>query len=308
MAQKILPGGHFLEMFMPYRSDEAKMIQVLERACGFGFYKNAELGIFFDKENRKRVRTILEENRMNATTFSTPWVKDDKLSLADLDEGKRRKAVDLCKKLADLAAETGYSNFGVPSGDDPGPVFRGLAKLALKESLIEIAEHLKQYGMNLTIEPLDRYAFKKQLIGPMEENVVWFHEVKEEVPNAFIHWDSAHEALARIDLMKSLDLAAPYLGQFHLCDAIVDPKEPCFGDLHMDVARAPEWKTEGFLTPEVGAEILKKVASFDRPAGMEQVYVAVEVLGHPGDDLWLKEENVRAFLKRCFELAGLPTE
>ncbi|MEI3175372.1 MAG: hypothetical protein V8S96_02110 [Lachnospiraceae bacterium] len=76
---------------------------------------------------------------------------------------------------------------------------------------------------------------------------MWFHEVKEEAPNAFIHWDSAHEALARIDLMKSLDLAAPYLGQFHLCDAIVDPKEPCFGDLHMDVARAPEWKTEGFF-------------------------------------------------------------
>lgn len=308
MAQKILPGGHLLEMFMPYRSHEAKMIDVLERAASFGFYKNMELGIFFDRENRRTVRNILEVNKLNATTFSTPWVKDDKLSLADLDEGRRRKAVDLCKKLADLAAETGYSNFGVPSGDDPGPVFRGLAKLALKESMIEIADHLKQYNMNLTIEPLDRYVFKKQLIGPMEENVVWFKEVKEEAPNAYIHWDSAHEALGGIDLMESLDLTAPFLGQFHLCDAIVDAREACFGDLHMDVARAPEWKTEGFLAPEVGAEILRKVASFDKPEGMPQVYVAVEVLGHPGDDLWLKEQNVRAFLTRCFELAGLELE
>lgn len=305
MAQKILPGGHFLEMFMPYRSHEAKMVDVLEKAARFGFYKNVELGIFFDKENRKKIRNILEANHLNATTFSTPWVKDEKLSLADLDEGRRRKAVDLCKKLADLAAETGYSNFGVPSGDDPGAVFRGLAKLVLKDSLIEIADYLKQYQMNLTIEPLDRYVYKKQLIGPMEENVVWFKEVKEEAPNIYIHWDSAHEALAGIDLMKSLELAAPFLGQFHLCDAVTDPGEACFGDLHMDVARAPEWTTEGFLTPEVGAEILKKVASFDKPEGMPQVYVAVEVLGHAGDDLWLKEQNVRAFLTRCFELAGL---
>lgn len=293
---------------MPYRSHEAKMIGVLEKASSFGFYKNVELGIFFDRENRKKVRNILEANKLGATTFCTPWVKDDKLSLADLDEGGRQKAVKLCKKLADLAAETGYSNFGVPSGDDPGPVFRGLAKLALKESLIEIADHLKQHHMNLTIEPLDRYAFKKQLIGPMEENVVWFKEVKEEASNVYIHWDSAHEALGGIDLMKSLELAEPFLGQFHLCDAIVDPREACFGDLHMDVARAPEWTTEGFLTPEVGAEILKKVASFDRPEGMPQVYVAVEVLGHPGDDLWLKEQNVRAFLARCFEIAGLELE
>ena len=305
MAQKLLPSGHLLEMFMPYRSDEAKMIGVLKKAADFGFYKNVELGIFFDKENRKTVRATLEASNLNATTFATPYVKDQKMSLCDLDEGARKKAVALVKQLANYAAETGYSNFGVPSGDDPGPVFRGLAKCALAESMMEIADYIKPLGMNLTIEPLDRYAFKKQLIGPMEENVVWFKEIHDACSNTFIHWDSAHEALAGIDLMKSIELASPYLGQFHLCDAFVDPKEPCFGDLHMDVARAPQWKTEGFLTPEVGAQILKKVASYDTPAGMKQVYVAVEVLGHPGDDLWLKESNVRAFLTKCFELAGM---
>ena len=305
MAQKLLPSGHLLEMFMPYRSHEAKMIEVLRKAVSFGYYRNVELGIFFDPANRKTVRNILSGNGVNGTTFATPYVKDQKLSLCSLDEGERRKAVDLVKKLAGYAAETGYSNFGVPSGDDPGPVFRGLAKNALAESMMEIADYIKQFGMNLTIEPLDRYAFKKQLIGPMEENAVWFSSIHEACPNTFIHWDSAHEALGGIDLDKSIEAVAPYIGQFHLCDAIVDPNEPCFGDLHMDVARAPEWKTEGFLTPEVGAHILKKIASYDKPEGMKQVYVAVEVLGHPGDDLWLKENNARAFLQRCFELAGM---
>lgn len=305
MAQKILPAGHLLEMFQPYRPDEGRMVGVLEKAVDFGFYKGVELPIYFDKVNRKKVREIVEANKLFSSTFVTPYVKDQKLSLADLDEGRRRKAVDLVIMLSDMAAETGYSHLGIPSGDDPAPVLRGLAKCALAESIAEIADHLKQYNINMTIEPLDRYTFKKQLIGPMEENVVWFEPIHKEHPNTFIHWDSAHETLGGIDLMHSLELASPFLGQFHLCDCIADPGHPCFGDLHMHVARGPEWKTDGFLTPGVGAEILKKVASFDRPEGVEQVYVSVEVLGHPGDDLWLMEENARKFLTKCFEIAGM---
>ena len=73
----------------------------------------------------------------------------------------------------------------------------------------------------------------------------------------------------------------------------------------MEVAEAPDWKTEGFLTPEVGAQILKKIASYDKPEGVKHVCVAVEVLGHPGDNLWNKEKNAREFLAKCFEIAGM---
>lgn len=305
MAQNLLTSAHLLEIFMPYRSDEARMIDVLNKAVALDFYKGVELGIFFDSVNRKTVRRVLEENKLNGTTFATPYVKDQKLSLSDLDSAGRRKAVELVKNLANLAADTGYTNFGVPSGDDPGPVFRGLAKNALAESMIEIADYCKTLGLNLTLEPLDRYAFKKQLIGPIEESMIWFAPIHEECPNAYIHWDSAHEALGQADLMKSIEVTSPYLAQFHLCNAILDPGHPCYGDLHMDVGVAPDFETEGFLSPVIGAEILKKVASYDKPTGVKDVYVSVEVLGHPGDDLWLKERNAREFLMKCFDLAGM---
>lgn len=308
MSQVLKTSGHLLEMFMPYRDDEKRMIGVLEKAASFDFYRNVELPSFKDAANRKYVRHFLEEHNLNATTFVTPYVKERKLALCDLDEAGRQAALALVKYHAQLAADTGYTNFGVPSGDDPGEAKREEAKKVMAESMLELAEYVGKLGMNLTIEPLDRYVYKKQLIGPMPETCEWFKPIHEEAPNAFIHWDSAHEALGGTDLMYSLECARPFLGQFHLCDAITDQKHPAFGDLHMDVAHAPEWTTEGFLTPKVGAEILKKVASFDKPAGMKQVYVSVEVLGHAGNDLWLKESNVRAFLTKCFELAGLPLE
>ncbi len=308
MPQKLLPSGHLLEMFMPYRDDEKRMLEVLKKSADMGFYKNVELPSFRDKYNRMYVRNTLEEYGLTATTFVTPYVKEKKLALCDLDESRRREAIELCKEHANYAAEIGIMHFGIPSGDDPGDEKRREAKKIMAESMIELAEYVRQFDMNLTIEPLDRYAFKKQLIGPMKENSIWFKPIHEAAPNTFIHWDSAHEALGGTDLMHSIEYVAPYIGQFHLCDAITNVNHPCFGDLHMDVAEAPDWTTDGFLTPEVGAQILKKIASYDKPEGVKQVYVSVEVLGHPGDKLWNKEKNARNFLAKCFELAGMPTE
>lgn len=305
MSQKLLPSVHLLEIFMPYRRDEPRMLDVLRRTVELRFYKGVELGTFFDRYNRMYVRQILEAYKLNGTTFATPDLKEQKLSLSDLDSQRRKKAMDLIKHLAECAADSGYTNFGFCSGDDPGDAKRAEAKKVFAESMAEAANYCKSLGMNLTLEPLDRYAHKKQLIGPMKESMIWFAPIHEACPNAYIHWDSAHEALSKTDLMQSIELSAAYIGQFHLCTAVLDETHPCFGDLHMDCGTAPDFVTDGFLTPQIGAEILKKIASYDKPAGVRDVYVSVEVLGHPGDDLWLKERNSREFLCKCFELAGM---
>jgi sugar phosphate isomerase/epimerase len=159
--------------------------------------------------------------------------------------------------------------------------------------------------MNCSIEPLDRYAHKKALIGPMDEVVPWFKPLHRAHPNLFLHWDSSHEQLGGLGIFNTLDMAAPYLSQIHLCDCIDDQTHPCFGDLHMDPAEAPGWKTEGFLTPEVGAEIIRRAASFDKPEGVRRFWVSIEVLGHKGDNLWHKERIAREFLTHCWEESGV---
>ncbi len=303
--EAILPSAHLLEVFMPYRKDEPRMIGVLKRAVDIGYYRGVELGVFFDEACRGEARRIIGREKLNLTIFITPNLKERRLLLCDLDAARRRVAVDYTKQLVEMAAEQGCSNLGLPSGDDPGDARREEAKAALGDSIHEIAALGRALGLNITIEPLDRYAFKRQLIGPMAETVAWFAPLHRENPNFFIHWDSAHEALGGIDLMESIDLASPYIAQFHLCNAILDPAHPCFGDLHMDVGAAPDYATEGFLTPEAGAAILKRVASHKKPAGVREIYASVEVLGHPGDDLWRKEKNSREFLRKCFEISGL---
>ena len=167
------------------------------------------------------------------------------MSLCDLSDRRRAETIRYLKMQADLAAECGYSTFGVPSGPYPGDEFHDEAMAVQADTLARIADYTALLGMNCSIEPLDRYAHKKALIGPMDEVVPWFKPLHRAHPNLFLHWDSAHEQLGGLGIYNTLDMAAPYLSQIHLCDCIDDPAHPCFGDLHMDPAEAPEWIAMG---------------------------------------------------------------
>ena len=305
MPQKLYPSAHILEMFMPYLHDEKRLIEVLRKIAEMDFYRNVELPTFPTKEHRDTVRRILRDNDLTAATYAAPYLNERDMSLCDLSDRRRAETIRYLKMQADLAAECGYSTFGVPSGPYPGDEFHDEAMAVQADTLARIADYTALLGMNCSIEPLDRYAHKKALIGPMDEVVRWFKPLHRAHPNLFLHWDSSHEQLGGLGIFNTLEMAAPYMSQIHLCDCIDDPTHPCFGDLHMDPAEAPDWKTEGFLTPAVGAEIIRRAAAFDKPEGVRRFWVSVEVLGHKGDNLWHKERIAREFLTRCWEESGV---
>ena len=305
MPQKLYPSAHILEMFMPYLHDEKRLIEVLRKIAEMDFYRNVELPTFPTKEHRDTVRRILRDNDLTAATYAAPYLNERDMSLCDLSDRRRAETIRYLKMQADLAAECGYSTFGVPSGPYPGDEFHDEAMAVQADTLARIADYTALLGMNCSIEPLDRYAHKKALIGPMDEVVRWFKPLHRAHPNLFLHWDSSHEQLGGLGIFNTLEMAAPYMSQIHLCDCIDDPAHPCFGDLHMDPAEAPDWNTEGFLTPEVGAEIIRRAAAFDKPEGVRRFWVSVEVLGHKGDNLWHKERVAREFLTHCWELSGV---
>ena len=305
MPQKLYPSAHILEIFMPYLHDEKRLIEVLRKIAEMDFYRNVELPTFPTKEHRDTARRILRDNDLSAVTYAAPYLNERGMSLCDLNDRRRAETIRFLKMQADYAAEGGYMTFGVPSGPYPGDEFHDEAMAVQADTLARIADYTALLGMNCSIEPLDRYVHKKALIGPMDEVVSWFKPLHKAHPNLFLHWDSSHEQLGGLGIFNTLDMAAPYLSQIHLCDCIDDPTHPCFGDLHMDPAEAPDWETEGFLTPEIGAEIIRRAASFDKPEGVRRFWISVEVLGHKGDNLWHKERIAREFLTRCWEEAGV---
>ena len=296
---------HIGEIFMPYELDEPRMIEVARRVADMGFYHGLELCPFLKKESHRALRELHESTGMPLMLWGAPLIWREQLNLSSLDRQLRERSIKRAIDLVNILVEIDGSYLGLPPGDDPGDALREDAKKALADSYARVADVAGQYKKALVLEPLDRYVHKKQLIGPMRESVEWFAPLHAAHPNIYLHWDSAHEALGEIDLSESLHLAAPYLAQLHLCNCITDKSHPMFGDWHMDVGQPPDFATEGYLTPEIGAKILKEVAALEPVQGVPFTHVSIEMRSHIGDDLWHKEKTARMFLARCFELAGL---
>lgn len=304
--QEILPSLHLLEIFMPVADNESFLLKMLQEVSEIPFYKGIELPVIFEKENITAVRRLVEERQYQLTQWASPSIIAKGFQLSSLDKELREKSVAYAIELMKTAAEAGTTNVGLPSGDDPGEEKREAAKEALYESYCRISEAAGAYeGVHLTLEPLDRYVHKKQLMGPIHEVVQWFGELKKDCPNFYLHWDSAHEALAGIDLVESLEAALPYLAQFHICNCVTDPANPCYGDFHMEIGPEPEFKNWGYLTPKIAAELLRRVAKEDPVLGVKNTHVAVEVRTHMGDDMWKREKEIRKFLMKAYDLAGL---
>ncbi len=305
--QKLAPSLHMLEIFMPAVKDENFFIQkLLPDVAEIPFYTGIELPVIFKKENQEFVRRVVEERNYQLTIWASPDINNRGDSLSSLNSEERKRAVAYTKELLAVAAESGAYHVGLPSGADVSPELREDAKKALFDSYCELSKEAYRYpNMHLTLEPLDRYVHKKQLMGPIHEVIDWFGELKKECPNFYIHWDSAHEALAGIDLEESMKCALPYMAQFHICNCVTDPANPCYGDWHMELGDAPEYRNWGYLDLQGAVRMLRNAAEAQKPDGIEEVHVAVEVRTHMGDDLWKREGEIRRFLQDAFHEAGL---
>ncbi|MDO4632712.1 MAG: TIM barrel protein [Eubacteriales bacterium] len=306
---RIHPSLHLLEIFMPVADNETFLTGLLQECTEIPFYRGFELPVISQKQNQNVVRSLAESG-YQITQWASPKITGAGYNLSSTEPELRKRSAEYAIELMKTAAESGTTNVGLPSGDDPGDLIREEAKKALSESYHEISEAAAKYpGLHLTLEPLDRYVHKKQLMGPIREVTEWFAKLKKECPNFYLHWDSAHEALATdISLMESMELALPYMAQFHICNCINDPSNPCYGDHHMELGAAPEYKNWGYLNVEIAAQMLRKAAEQTPPEGVAHYHAAVEVRTHMGDDMWKREREIREFLMAAFDRAGLEYE
>ena len=308
--QKIYPSIHLLEVFMPVVDDEPFFVnEVVSRIPDIPFYKGIETGVIHEAGLRRKVREVKEANGYQLTVWLSPDLNDNGFNLSAIDKDLRTKSVKKAIELIDMAAEMGADHCGIPCGPYPGDALCDEAKKVLTDSYIQMLDHVESIpDIDLTFEPLDRYAHKKMLLGPIAEVIEVFREVRKHSNRIFIHWDSAHETLAGIDLHESLSMALPYLAQIHLCNCVSDKSHPYYGDWHMSLGQAPDYKNWGYLDLNVAVDILKTLSGADRAEGVDRTFCAVEVRNYKGNDLWASEALVRSFMKDAFTKAGIDFE
>jgi len=287
-----VPSLLFNNIFDPISRNESEIMDYYKELYSIYEYQSLETRLIFDKKIRKEFAEFVEEKSVNVTIWVTSNMNNMNLSLADPDEKMRKKAVSYMKELIDLSIEANAKFIGFTSGKKVVSSSKIAHQInSFEKSIIELLDYIDQYNqVELMLEPLDTDVDKKGVVGSTRYVVSLFEKLTRmnKVSKFSVCIDTAHIVLNNEDIFQSMEYLSSYSQRIHLANVVLDKSSYLFGDNHLPMG-AP-----GFLTQEVATDILKKTSNLDFQSS--KVYVAIEVRGKKGEDLFKLEKETRDFL------------
>jgi len=262
--------------FMAYpkcMSGEGDISSMVAPIVNDSFFDSIEVTWVKDPAERKKVAALLATAHIHVGFGGQPVLLSQQLSLNDLDDEKRAKAVSECVAAVDIAADLGAKAFAVLSGPDPGDAQREKGMEALIDSLKQLAAAARAKSMPLILETFDRAIDKKSIVGPVALAAELAQEMRKDYGDFGLMYDLSHQPLLYEQANRDLPVIAPYLAHIHIGNAAMrDPKDPAYGDKH------PRFGYPGGENdvPEL-VEFLRVLFDIGYLGGRERPVVAFEV-------------------------------
>ncbi len=250
----IIPSVLLSEAFYLSKEQPHFIASKVEHVIQDGFFRSIELPVINDAKDRKQIASALKTRNClikDVVIWATERLAEPKIDLNALDEKQRIKSVDEVKKILDYAKETGGTHVGINAGNNVGILQRSTAYQALLNSVNDIASYAQSLDLKVLLEPLDRFADKKKLLGSTRDAQELFGIITSSHKNVSLSLDTAHTALNREGLREALDLVAPYVEFIHLSNCVLDRQSPLYGDNHIMPG------DPGFLTVKVAERMLQ---------------------------------------------------
>lgn len=276
--------------------------QTVEFAAHTGFYRAVEVGEVLDRGERAELHRLRIEHDLRLVYWVSLLQIESTNSICAVAEPERSRAVAELSPHLHFAAECGADVFAFVPGRDPGADQRPRALESLKRSILELAEAGASAGVHrFAVETMDREAHKKHVLGPTTEALALFDELRAQVPDLSLAFDSSHVRLLGEDPALSLRAAAGRIATVHLANCVPDPNAPEFGDHHMPFG------PPGFLDHEEMGRLLQALAdvSTGPDAGADATpIVSLEVAGSGGDGANDVEREQRRFVREVLSELG----
>lgn len=292
------PGLLIHILFPEVRQRVGLTVKQARVAADSGYYRALEIPEVNDPGERAALRRLVEERNLKLIYWLSFPQFDSSFSISAPDENIRRRAVqELTPHLA-YAAETGAYAVGILPGRDVGPELRPRAMESLKKSILELAKAGRTYGISrFHMETMDREAHKKHVLGPTDEALIFIEDIRRQVPEFFLAFDTSHLRLLGEDPIDSLRKAASVIGQIHLANCVPDPGHPRYGDHHMPLG-SPGFLDRNYIARLFAAGLEAGVLGPDAPV------VSLEVAGPGGDASLPVEREGRIMMQDIFAEMG----
>jgi len=233
---EIRPGIIQYASFPAALQDRTAFWHGLEAVLADPYYRVIELSTLMAATDVPEVRRRLQDaGRLGFLSAGPQLLKVDP-GLCGLDRAGREQAVDLARRLVEMAYELGAQGLMLISGHDPGPAQRPAALQALAESLHAVAAYAReqqpQAPLTISLETFDQLTWHKQALGPTSEAVRLLDAVGREQPNFALTIDISHLAQLGEEPVQSVALVGARASHLHLATCVVTPGHPLFGDQH----------------------------------------------------------------------------
>jgi sugar phosphate isomerase/epimerase len=289
------------------KGDGPVVLESLEYLLRDDFFTAIEITRIKDPEMRRQARQMLDTAHVDVIFAGQPPLLGQKLSLNDLDEGGRKRAIDECKLSVDMAYEMGARILALLSGPDPGDADREHALEFLVDSLKQICAYAQEkgedYQLAVSLENFDRTIDKRCLIGPTALAAQVASAVKEHYSNIGLTIDLSHQPLLGESPHDMVIAAIDHLIHVHIGNCLTSEREhPAYGDQH------PRFGIPGGENdvPQVARfiEALIYGGYFKKNVPTARPVVSFEVKPLPGEKPELVIANAKRVLREAWARLG----
>jgi sugar phosphate isomerase/epimerase len=229
------PGILISNTWPTSRERQGETLERIETVLEDGYFQAIQTVEVPTAQERKDIARVLEAMDYPLTYCLTRILNERKMSLADLDEGNRRRSYELAIRCLDDARQAGATYVSVISGPTPeDPSRREEAVQRLGDSLIHVCRAAETTpALSVIVEPLDHGVHKKCALGLVSEAVDLCREAEQARLDLRLCVDTAHVILNGEDPVEALATAQPWLAEYHYCNAVTDQTHHRYGDWHL---------------------------------------------------------------------------
>lgn len=277
----------------------------IEICSRFPHYETFETFLPEDKAMREECIRVMKANGKEMR-YNTPGILqlDGPYNPCSDDPAIRANAQAFAKMHADFAAEAGSPIFVATGCVDKGVERRPELMKLYMEYFMALAEHVKQYNMDIVIEPIERHRFKQLILGPTPECAAFIAEAqKNGAYNAHLMMDIHHLPLMEENLDDAIAASLPVgLIHVHMGDAVLDPDNVFYGHTHPPVA------VQGgmFDLPELTGQFVKlfECGFIPKTPGEKRASISLEVRPYTGVSEQTSIQFMYEKMKSAFDAAA----
>jgi len=268
--------------FRDIRLREGPVLEVMRRAVSDPFFQALEFSGAEDPAVRGEVAKMVRAGEKSLVFSGGSYCYANQNNLHDLDEGRRKAAVENVRRIIDEAGGYGCRVLYVMGFEAPADRRAGLQKF--RASLSELSAYARGINpsdpLTLSVENFHILLRDPFLIGPTLETAEMLRDLRREHPNLGLTFDTSHILQLQEDLPLTYRLVQDLIAHVHLSNCLLrDRSSPFYGDKH------PPYGMPGseIGIPELASflRVLKDAGHFERVFPTGKPVLSLEVITPP---------------------------